>query len=91
MSHSDKSKISARLKKLEGQIRGISKMIDDDRYCVDILNQTAAARAALKGVEKAIIENHSNHCIEEAIRSGDQEDQRRKFRELVNIIGKTSS
>lgn len=87
----NKQKVLARLRRLEGQVRGIARMIDEDRYCVDVLNQTAAAHAALKGVEKLIIEDHTSHCIEHAIRSGDETDQRRKFRELVDIIGRTSA
>lgn len=88
--HDNKIKTLRRLKRLEGQIRGIARMVEEDRYCVDILNQTAAAKAALKGVEKLIVEDHASHCIEGAIRSGNEDDQRQKFRELVKIIERSS-
>lgn len=79
-----------RLKRIEGQVRGIVKMVEEDRYCVDILAQTSAIKSAMKGVEKLIIENHSRHCIEHAIQSGNAEEQRAKFSELVDIIARTS-
>ncbi|MDD9909318.1 MAG: metal-sensitive transcriptional regulator [Ahrensia sp.] len=89
--HANKAKTLDRLKRLEGQVRGVARMVEDDRYCVDILNQTAAIRAALKGVEKLIIADHADHCIEHAISSGDEANQRQKFRELVDIVGRTIS
>lgn len=89
--HENKQKALARLKRLEGQVRGVAQMVENDRYCVDVLNQTAAIRAALKGVEKLVIADHTEHCIESAIRSGDKTDQRQKFKELVDIIGRTSN
>ncbi|MEO0485421.1 MAG: metal-sensitive transcriptional regulator [Pseudomonadota bacterium] len=84
--HDHKDAALARLKKIEGQVRGIAKMIDEDRYCVDVLRQTAAIRAAIKGVEGLILDDHAAHCVETAIRSGDPEDQRAKFSELVGIL-----
>ena len=77
-----------RLRRLEGQVRGVARMVEDDRYCVDILTQTAAIRAALKGVEKLVIDNHAAHCIEAALASGDAEQQRAKFVELIELIDK---
>ena len=77
-----------RLKRLEGQVRGIARMVEEDRYCVDILTQTAAVRAALKGVEKLVIQNHAAHCIEDAVASGDPAEQRQKFMELIDLIEK---
>ena len=88
--HGNKEKALARLKRIEGQVRGVAQMVENDRYCVDVLNQTSAIRAALKGVEKLVIEDHTDHCIEGAIRSGNEADQRQKFKELVEIIGRTS-
>ena len=89
--HDNKAKALTRLKRLEGQVRGVSRMVEEDRYCVDILTQTAAIRAALKGVEKLVIDDHASHCIEEAIAGGDPEEQRTKFRELVAIIEKAQA
>ena len=84
----NKEKALTRLKRLEGQVRGIARMVEEDRYCVDILTQTAAVRAALKGVEKLVIANHAHHCIEDAVRSGDADTQREKFIELVELLDK---
>ncbi|MEL6914663.1 MAG: metal-sensitive transcriptional regulator [Pseudomonadota bacterium] len=84
--HGNKEATLARLKRIEGQVRGIAKMIEDDRYCVDILSQTAAIRAAVKGVETLILEDHAAHCVEHAIRSGDAGEQRAKFSELIDIL-----
>ena len=84
----NKDKALTRLKRLEGQVRGIARMIEEDRYCVDILTQTAAIRAAVKGVEKLVIEDHASNCIENAVRSGDAADQRAKFLELIELLDK---
>ena len=84
----NKTQALKRLKRLEGQVRGISRMIEEDRYCIDILTQTAAVRAALKGVERLLIENHTHFCIEDAVQSGDPEQQRQKFLELIDLIDK---
>ena len=77
-----------RLNRLEGQVRGVKRMVEDNRYCVDVLTQTAAIRAALKGVEKLVIENHMHHCIEDAVASGDPKVQRQKFLELLELLDK---
>jgi DNA-binding FrmR family transcriptional regulator len=77
-----------RLARIEGQIRGIARMIEEDRYCVDILNQTLAVRSALAQVEMLVLKDHADDCVEEAIASNDAEAQRRKFRELVEIFEK---
>ena len=82
----NKDKALKRLSRLEGQVRGVARMVDEDRYCVDILTQTAAIRAALKGVEKLVIENHTHHCIEDALASGDAAQQREKFLELIELL-----
>ena len=89
--HDNKEKTLTRLKRLEGQVRGVSRLVAEDRYRVDILTQTAAIRAALKGVEKLVIDDHASHCIEEAIAGGNAEEQRTKFRELVAIIEKAQA
>ena len=79
-----------RLTRIEGQVRGIARMIEEDRYCVDVLAQTAAVRSALAGVERLILQDHAAHCVEGAIQSGDAEDQRQKFDELIQIVLKTT-
>lgn len=77
-----------RMARLEGQVRGIARMIEEDRYCVDIINQTTAVRSALAQVEMLILKDHADDCVEDAIRSQDAEAQRVKFRELVEIFEK---
>ena len=77
-----------RLARLEGQVRGVRRMIEEDRYCVDVLNQTLAIRSALAQVEMLILEDHADDCVEEAIASEDADAQRQKFRELVQVFEK---
>lgn len=75
-----------RLARLEGQVRGVQRMIEENRYCMDILNQTLAIRSALAQVELLILQDHADDCVEEAIASNDADEQRRKFRELVEVF-----
>lgn len=70
----EKVKLVNRLKRIEGQVRGIQKMVEDDRYCVDILVQVSAINAALKNVGFNLLERHSHHCVTHAIHSGDGEE-----------------
>ena len=86
----DKQKTLDRLARLEGQVRGVAKMVEDDRYCMDVLAQTAAIRSALLGVERMVLENHASHCVETAIQSGDPDEQRAKFDELIGLLQKAS-
>ena len=76
----------ARLNRIEGQIRGISKMVGEGRYCIDILTQLQAVRAALGKVESAILSEHFGKCIEGAITSGDAVEQRAKINELIQLL-----
>ncbi len=80
----------ARLRKIEGQVRGIVRMVEDERYCVDILTQLRAVRAALKRVEDSVVREHVEHCLAEAMRSGDPAEQRRKVDELLEVLGRFS-
>ena len=77
-----------RLKRIEGQVRGLHRMVADDRYCIDIVTQISAARAALRRAEEEILRDHVAHCVEGAIASGDRADQRRKIAELMEVIGR---
>ncbi len=86
--HCDKSSTIKRLHRIEGQVRGIARMIEEDRYCIDVLHQVQAVKAALSGVEDAILANHAASCVEEAIESGNEADQREKFNELVALFSK---
>ena len=84
----EKDAIIKRLNRVEGQVRGISGMIEQERYCIDILQQLQAIRSALARVEDAILKDHAATCIESAIASGNEIDQRAKFSELVDLMGK---
>ncbi len=77
-----------RLNRIEGQVRGIVRMIDEERYCIDILQQVQAIKSALAKVEDAILKDHSATCVEKAISSGDPQEQRKKFGELVDLLSK---
>jgi DNA-binding FrmR family transcriptional regulator len=88
MQDATKTSVKKRLNRVEGQVRGLSRMVDDDRYCIDIVTQIAAVRAALRKVEEAVLEDHVAHCVEQAIRSGDPDDQRRKVAELMEVFGR---
>ncbi|RIK95994.1 MAG: transcriptional regulator [Proteobacteria bacterium] len=75
-----------RLKRIEGQVRGLSRMVEDDRYCIDVVTQILAVRAALRRVEEEVLRDHVAHCVEHAIASGDKADQRRKIAELMAVL-----
>lgn len=75
-----------RLKRIEGQVRGVAQMVADDRYCIDILHQVQAVKAALARVETMILKDHAACCVAEAIASGDATEQRNKFNELVELF-----
>ncbi len=77
-----------RLQRIEGQVRGLARMVDEDRYCIDIVTQIAAVRAALRRAEEEILRDHVAHCVEGAIASGDKADQRRKIAELMDVVGR---
>ena len=86
MQRSDKPKLLNRLSRIEGQVRGVARMVDEDRYCIDILTQVQALRAALAKVETELLKDHLGHCIEGAIVSGDKAEQRRKAAELIQLL-----
>ena len=90
MKRDDRPKLINRLSRIEGQVRGIARMVDDDRYCLDILTQLQAARAALVRVETELLKDHLGHCIESAIVSGDAGQQREKAAELIELLQRAS-
>lgn len=87
MAEKFKSEIS-RMRRIEGQARGIAKMMEEDRYCIDILQQFSAIEAALRSTKMRILEIHTNHCVEEALTSGSKAEQKEKIAELVSLFGK---
>jgi DNA-binding FrmR family transcriptional regulator len=82
---------AARLARIEGQVRGIARMLDQDRYCIDVITQIQAVKAALRRVEEEMLRDHVSHCVEEAIRSGDAKQQRQKVAELMQVLGRRSA
>jgi CsoR family transcriptional regulator, copper-sensing transcriptional repressor len=84
-----KASCQKRLSRIEGQVRGLSRMVDEDRYCIDIVTQISAVRAALRRVEEEVLRDHVSHCVEHAIASGNKSDQREKISELMAVIGRS--
>jgi DNA-binding FrmR family transcriptional regulator len=82
------SKLVTRLRRIEGQVRGVARMVEEERYCIDILNQTMAIKAALGRVEQEVLKDHAAHCIRQAVESGDAKNQAKKFAELVELISR---
>jgi DNA-binding FrmR family transcriptional regulator len=88
MHDATKSEVTKRLRRIEGQVSGLLRMVEHDRYCVDILTQISAVRAALHKVEEKILHDHVSHCVADAFASGDATDQRHKVEELIATIEK---
>ena len=82
----DKDQLLKRLARIEGQVRGIARMIDDDRYCIDILTQLGAVDTALEAVAIKVLEDHVQHCVAGALASGDEQQANEKSRELLAAV-----
>lgn len=82
-----KKEASARLKRIEGQVRGIARMVDNEKYCIDVINQITAAEKALHGVAKIIMKRHVESCVTEAIQKGQGQE---KINELIETVYKYS-
>jgi CsoR family transcriptional regulator, copper-sensing transcriptional repressor len=85
-----KSSNLRRLSRIEGQIRGIQRMVEEDRYCADILTQMSSAQEALRAVARALMRNHLAHCATHAIRTGSEEERQAMYDELMDIIYKNA-
>jgi DNA-binding FrmR family transcriptional regulator len=90
MNESTKAACIKRLSRIEGQVRGLSRMVEEDRYCIDIVTQLSAVRAALRRVEQEILRDHVGHCVKDAMRSDDCADQERKIEELMDVLARAS-
>jgi DNA-binding FrmR family transcriptional regulator len=82
----DKEALKKRLHRIEGQVRGIERMVDDDRYCIDILTQIAAVRTALESLGFEVLEDHVNHCVHDALTAGDERVATAKSNELLAAV-----
>jgi DNA-binding FrmR family transcriptional regulator len=89
MTHDAKSSRLKRLNRIEGQVRGLARMIEEDRYCIDIVTQIAAVRAALRRVEESVLRDHIDHCVRHAIASGDKAEQEQKVAELMEVLSRS--
>ena len=90
MHNETKASVLKRLNRIEGQVRGLAKMVEDRRYCIDVVTQISAVRAALRRVEEEVLSDHVAHCVEHAIASGNAADQRRKVAELMSVLARAS-
>lgn len=85
-----KPKVINRLNRIEGQVRGIVRMVEDDRYCVDVLTQLQAVRAALNRVESEVLKDHLDHCVMGAMTGDDLADRKAKASELIELLGRST-
>jgi DNA-binding FrmR family transcriptional regulator len=83
-----KTSCTKRLSRIEGQVRGIARMVDEDRYCIEVVTQISAVRAALRRLEEEILRDHVSHCVEHAIASGSKAEQRKKIEELMAVVSR---
>ena len=90
MQTATKAAVLKRLRRIEGQVRGLSRMVEEDRYCIDIMTQISAVSAALRNAEEKILGDHLSHCVEHAIASGDKDDQRKKISEIIEVLGRST-
>jgi DNA-binding FrmR family transcriptional regulator len=90
MQANAKTSVLKRLQRIEGQVRGLSRMVEEDRYCIDVVTQLSAVRAALRAVEEEVLRDHAGHCIEHAIASGNKAEQRRKVAELMDVLNRSA-
>jgi CsoR family transcriptional regulator, copper-sensing transcriptional repressor len=89
MQDDNKRSVLRRLGRIEGQVRGVARMVEEDRYCIDVITQLSAVRAALRRVEEELLRDHVSHCVEHAISSGDKADQRQKISEIIDVLGRS--
>lgn len=86
LGEQEKQSLAARLRRIEGQVAGVRRMIDEGEYCVDVLLQIAAARAALGKVGRLVLESHVNSCVKHAMATGDDADREKKLAELLDVF-----
>lgn len=89
MKEPARSAVLKRLNRIEGQVRGIARMVEEDRYCIDIVTQISAVRAALRKAEEEVLRDHVGHCVAHAIRSGDPDEQAKKIDELMDVLARS--
>jgi len=90
MQRDAKASVLKRLQRIEGQVRGLARMVEEDRYCIDVVTQVSAVRAALRAVDEEILRDHAATCVEHAISSGNKAEQRRKVAELMEVLARSN-
>ena len=85
-----KHSIGTRLRRIEGQVRGLQKMVDEERYCADVLMQLSSVQEALRGVGRTLLHNHLKHCVADAIRTGEPEQADAMYEELMELMYKNA-
>ena len=90
MSKASKASRLKRLSRIEGQVRGLARMVEEERYCIDIVTQIAAVRAALRRVEEDVLRDHISHCVAHAMASGDAAEQKQKVDELMDVLARSA-
>ena len=90
MREPTKSACLKRLNRIEGQVRGLIGMVGEDRYCIDVITQISAVRAALKRVEQEVLRDHIGHCVKEAMQSDDSRNQDRTIQELIDVLARSN-
>lgn len=88
VQHDQKEAVIRRLDRIEGQIRGLKRLVEADTYCVDVLTQLAAAHEALRGVSKIVMRDHLQHCVTDALRADDAARAEKTYQELMDVIYK---
>ena len=88
MQKETKAAVLKRLSRIEGQVGGLFRMVEEDRYCIDVVTQISAVRAALRRAEEEILRDHVGHCVEHAIASGNKSEQRKKISEIIDVLGR---
>ena len=78
--------VLTRLRRIEGQVRGLQKMVDEERYCADVLTQVSSVQEAIRGVSRSLLHNHLRHCAAEAIRSNDPERSEAMYDEILELV-----
>ena len=87
----DKEAVLTRLRRVEGQVRGLQRMVEEDRYCIDVLTQVSAARSALESVALLLLTDHMDHCVADAIRVGDGTEKVRELAQAVERLVRSST
>jgi DNA-binding FrmR family transcriptional regulator len=80
-----------RLNRIEGQVRGLSRMLEEGRYCIEIITQISAVRAALRRVEQEVLRDHIGHCVKEAMHSDNTRNQDRTIQELIDVLSRSNN